>query len=73
LGTPTDSTRPETALARAHRLQLWDCVVCAASHEARAQVLLTEDMQDGRILDGLRLMNPFAPANAKSIDELLAE
>ncbi len=60
-------------LARAHRLQFWDCVVCAASAQAGAKVLLTEDMQDGRILDGLRLMNPFVAANAKSIDDLLAE
>ncbi len=60
-------------LARAHRLQLWDCVVCAASAEAHAKVLLTEDMQDGRSLDGLRLTNPFVAANAKSIDDLLAE
>jgi predicted nucleic acid-binding protein len=48
-------------------------VVCAASAEARAKVLLTEDMQDGRSLDGLLLMNPFDATNAKSIDELLAE
>ena len=60
-------------LARTHRLQFWDCVVCAASAEARAKVLLTEDMQDGKILDGLRLMNPFVAANAKSIDDVLAE
>ena len=60
-------------LAHAHRLQVWDCVVCAASAEARAKALLTEDMQDGRILDGLRLTNPFVAANAKSIDDLLAE
>ena len=59
-------------LARAHRLQLWDCVVCAASAEAGAKVLLTEDMQDGRILEGLYLMNPFVAANAKSIGDLLA-
>jgi predicted nucleic acid-binding protein len=59
-------------LARAHRFQFWDCVVCAASAQAGAKVLLTEDMQDGRILDGLTLMNSFVAANAKSIDDLLA-
>jgi predicted nucleic acid-binding protein len=59
-------------LARAHRMQLWDGVVCAASAQAGARVLLTEDMQDGRIIDGLRLMNPFAAANVKPIDDLLA-
>jgi predicted nucleic acid-binding protein len=57
-------------LARAHRMQLWDCVVCAASANGGATVLMTEDMQDGRNIDGLRLMNPFAPANAKAIEAL---
>ena len=60
-------------LARVHGLQLWDCVVCAAAAEARAKVLLTEDMQDGRTLDGLRLTNPFVAANAKAIDDLFGE
>ena len=59
-------------LARLHRMQFWDGVVCAASAQAGARVLLTEDMQDGRIIDGLRLMNPFAAANAKPIDDLFA-
>src|SRR5205823_1038519 len=55
-----------SALARAHRMQLWDCVVCAASLDASAKVLMTEDMQDGRMIDGLRLINPFAAANAEA-------
>jgi hypothetical protein len=28
-------------------------------------------MQDGRILDGLRSINPFGVANAEAIDDLL--
>ena len=74
LTPPTTDTIINRAseLARAHRLPLWDGVVCAASSQAGARVLLTEDMQDGRIIDGLRLMNPFAAANAKPIDDLLA-
>ena len=59
------------ALAHAHRIQLWDCVVCAASAQAGAKVLLTEVMQDGRVLDGLRLINPFAASNAEAIETLL--
>ena len=57
-------------LARAHHMQFWDGVVCTASADAGAKVLLTEDMQDGRILDGLRLINPFAKANAEEIASL---
>jgi len=53
-------------------MQLWDCVVCVASAHAGAKALLTEDMQDGRILDGLRLINPFAPGNTEAIEALLA-
>jgi predicted nucleic acid-binding protein len=70
---PTTGAVIDTAcrLARTHRMPLWDCVVCAASAQARAKVLLTEDMQDGRILDGLRLINPFATSNAVAIETLL--
>ncbi len=60
-------------LARAHRMQLWDCVVCAASVAAGAKVLMTEDMQDGRTIDGLRLINPFAAANIGAIEALLGD
>ncbi|HTQ83185.1 MAG TPA: PIN domain-containing protein [Pseudolabrys sp.] len=58
-------------LAGAHRLHLWDCVVCAASAAAGARVLMTEDMQDGQMIEGLRLINPFAAANAEAIAVVL--
>jgi predicted nucleic acid-binding protein len=57
-----------TCLARDHHMQLWDCVVCAASIAAGAKVLLTEDMQDVRTIDGLRLINPFVERNAEVIE-----
>jgi len=74
LTPPTTSAIVDKAaeLARAHRMQLWDGVVCAASAQAGAKALLTEDMQDGRILDGLRLINPFVASNAEAIEALLA-
>jgi predicted nucleic acid-binding protein len=62
-----------TELARAHAMQLWDCVVCAASAEAGAKVLMTEDMQDGRVIHGLRVMNPFAATNAEAVESLLRD
>jgi len=30
-------------------------------------------MQDGRTIDGLRLINPFAAANAEAIEGLLGD
>ncbi len=57
--------------ARAHGLQLWDAVIVAAASRAGAQALFTEDLQDGRVLDGLKFINPFAAKNAEAVEKLL--
>ncbi len=59
-------------LALAHGLQLWDSVICAASELSGAKLLLSEDMQDGRRLAGLRILNPFVASNDAEIDVLLS-
>jgi predicted nucleic acid-binding protein len=61
-----------SVLAHTHGLQFWDCVTCTASADAGAKALLTEGMQDGRTLNGLRVLNPFLSANAETIESLLA-
>lgn len=38
----------------------WDSLVVAAAQRAACDVLLTEDLQDGRVLDGLTVVDPFA-------------
>lgn len=58
-------------MARFHGLQFWDAIVCAAAIEARAKALLTEDMQDGRVIDGLQIVNPFHPANDAQLDGMI--
>jgi predicted nucleic acid-binding protein len=72
LTPPTTSAVIDKAseLARRHHIQLWDCVICTASIDAGAKVLMTEDMQDGRVIEGLRLMNPFAATNEQAISAL---
>ena len=40
-------------------LPFWDALVVAAAHIGRCDVLLTEDLQDGMELDGLRVVDPF--------------
>ena len=54
--------------SRDHALQFWDAVVCAAADSAGAELLLTEDLQDGRRLGNLLFINPFAPENSVTID-----
>jgi predicted nucleic acid-binding protein len=58
-------------LARDHGLQLWDGVICAAAIDAGAAALITEDLQDGRRLHGLRIVNPFADGNRELLDQLV--
>jgi predicted nucleic acid-binding protein len=38
----------------------WDSLIVASALENRCQLLLSEDLQDGQQIDGLRILNPFA-------------
>jgi predicted nucleic acid-binding protein len=47
------------ALARDHGFSFYDALIVAAALEAGCDTLFTEDMQDGRVLGGLTIRNPF--------------
>ena len=50
-------------IAQRDRLGFYDALIVAAALEAGCSTLLTEDMQDGRVIDGrLTIQNPFAQA-----------
>lgn len=68
--TTPDILKAAAEIVAAHRFQMFDAIIIAASAGAGASVLLSEDMQDGRSVAGLRILNPFAPANAAAIDAL---
>lgn len=42
-----------------HSLAFWDALIVAAALQSGARHLLTEDLQDGQSLEGLRVVNPF--------------
>ena len=45
-----------------HRLlgfSFWDALVLRTAKEAACTVLLSEDLQPGRIIDGVQIVNPF--------------
>ena len=46
-------------LRLAHQLSYWDSLVVAAAIEAGCETLLSEDMQHGQTLQGIRLVNPL--------------
>jgi predicted nucleic acid-binding protein len=50
------------ALARDHSLAFYDALIVAAAIEAGCDTLLSEDMQHGRSIGGLTIVNPFREA-----------
>jgi predicted nucleic acid-binding protein len=56
---------------RAHRLAFWDAMLWASAQRAGVEFLLTEDLQDGFVLQRVRFVNPFRRSNDSLIDELL--
>ncbi len=47
-------------LHRLHRISFWDGLVLRSAKQSGCSVLLSEDMQDRREIDGVRIVNPFA-------------
>lgn len=47
------------ALSRAHGFRFYDALIVASAMDAGCDTLLTEDLQAGRRIDGLTIINPF--------------
>ena len=42
-----------------YRLSFWDCMIVAAAYSKNAATILTEDLKDGQVIEGIRIQNPF--------------
>lgn len=40
-------------------MSFWDALIVAAAQRAGADEILTEDLSDGEVIDGVRIVNPF--------------
>ena len=47
-------------LAQRWRIPIYEAMIAASAFEAGCTVLYSEDFQDGRIVDGMIIRNPFA-------------
>jgi predicted nucleic acid-binding protein len=47
---------------RDHRMSYWDAQLWATARLNQVEVVLSEDFQDGGVLDGVRFVNPFTPS-----------
>lgn len=57
-------TLPEDVLSaidihRLHGLSFWDSMIVRSAKQAECRILFSEDMQHGRVIDGLQITNPF--------------
>lgn len=59
-------------LAVTHQLGIWDAVILCAAAEADCHLLLSEDMQDGFIWQGVTIANPFAHSKHPLLKALLS-
>ncbi len=67
---------PEDLLAaiqlhQQHHLQFFDALLISTAKRSGCQTLFTEDMQNGRALEGITLINPFH-LTPEELDRLLA-
>jgi predicted nucleic acid-binding protein len=57
----TEATHEQAVqISKRYQLSFYDAQICAAALLAGAQEMLTEDMQNGMVIDGLVIKNPFA-------------
>jgi predicted nucleic acid-binding protein len=70
-GTEDDDLSAALDAVKNHRLAFWDAMLWAAAQRAGVCHLVTEDLQDGFELAGVRFVNPFDAANTPLIDEIL--
>lgn len=59
-----DLVRGAAELSRRQQLSLWDAMVVRAAAHAGCTRLLTEDLADDAVLDGVRIENPFRDTTA---------
>ena len=46
-------------LHRLHGISFWDAMIVRSAKQGGCSVLLSEDMQNAREIDGVRIVNPF--------------
>jgi predicted nucleic acid-binding protein len=52
-------------------LQYFDALILTVAARAGATMLLSEDMHDGLVVEGVRIVNPFNPSNDTVISDYL--
>jgi predicted nucleic acid-binding protein len=57
-----DDVIAAATLSSRHQLSFWDAMIVRSAAELRCGTLWTEDLNDGQVIEGVRLANPFTGA-----------
>lgn len=58
--TTVETVTRATELAELARISFWDALIVASAEEVDAEELLSEDLNDGQAIAGVRIVNPLA-------------
>ena len=47
------------AIHRRHRISYWDSAIVAAAKAQRCTLLYSEDLNDGQVIEGVKIVNPL--------------
>jgi predicted nucleic acid-binding protein len=71
MAVPATVVEDTVSLLQSHRLSTWDAQMLAVCAANGCKALLSEDMADGAVYGGVKVLNPFNPRNGAAIAELL--
>ena len=55
-----DDVVAAATLAHRHQLSFWDAMIVRSAAELHCGILWSEDLNDGQLIEGVRVQNPFA-------------
>ena len=74
IAASADAVRTALASAMGKRASHWDALLVATAAEIGCKAILTEDLADGAMLHGVRVLNPFTDTpSARVVARLLSE
>jgi len=59
VGTTTDLVWDAVRISSRYQTYFWDAMLCATAKFHGVPTLLSEDFQDGQLIDGVRVVNPL--------------
>lgn len=60
-GTTVETVTSATDIAEMAGISFWDALIVASAEEAGAEEILSEDLNDGQVIAGVRIVNPLRP------------